>query len=56
MAIFFVGGGVGSAVASVAVARGGWPLVSWIGFALPAAALIFYATEPQDLRHPKVTP
>ena len=46
MAIFFLGGGAGSAVASVAVARGGWPLVTWIGFALPAMALIFFATDP----------
>lgn len=45
MAIFFVGGALGSSVASVAVERGGWTAVSWIGFALPAAALAFYAGE-----------
>jgi predicted MFS family arabinose efflux permease len=48
MALFFVGGGLGSSVASIAVARGGWPLVSWIGFALPVAALLFFATESRS--------
>ncbi len=45
MAIFFIGGALGSSVASFAVERGGWTAVSWIGFALPVAALAFYATE-----------
>jgi predicted MFS family arabinose efflux permease len=45
MAIFFGGGAIGSAVASLAYARGGWVLVSRIGLAIPIAALLLYATE-----------
>ena len=45
MAIFFAGGALGSAIASPAYARGGWTLVGWIGLAIPAAALLLYATE-----------
>jgi hypothetical protein len=33
-----------------AYAPGGWSLASWIGFALPIAALAFFSTE---LLHPK---
>lgn len=45
MATFFMGGALGSAVGGWAYARGGWWLASWIGFALPVAALAYYATE-----------
>ena len=45
MAIFFAGGALGSALASPATTAGGWALVSWIGVAIPAAALLLYATE-----------
>ncbi|WP_066734434.1 MFS transporter [Cupriavidus sp. D384] len=45
MAIFFVGGAIGSSVGAWAYARAGWPLASWIGFALPAAALLYFRTE-----------
>jgi predicted MFS family arabinose efflux permease len=45
MAIFFVGGAIGSSVGAWAFARSGWPLASWIGFALPAIALIYFRTE-----------
>ncbi|RZT38376.1 MFS transporter [Cupriavidus agavae] len=45
MAIFFVGGAIGSSVGAWAFARGGWPLASWIGFALPALALLYFRTE-----------
>jgi len=45
IAIFFVGGAAGSAVASLAYALGGWERVSWIGLAFALAALTFYATE-----------
>ncbi len=54
MAIFFAGGALGSAVASPATMAGGWRLVSWIGVAIPAAALLLYATEfirPNRFRH-----
>jgi len=46
MAIFFVGGAIGSSVGAWAYARAGWPLASWIGFALPAIALLYFRTEP----------
>jgi predicted MFS family arabinose efflux permease len=45
MATFFVGGAIGSAVGGWAFALGGWTLASWIGFALPAAALVYFASE-----------
>lgn len=45
MAIFFVGGAIGSSVGAWAYARAGWPLASWIGFAMPALALLYFRTE-----------
>jgi len=45
MATFFAAGAVGSALGGWAFAYGGWPLASWIGFTLPAAALLALATE-----------
>lgn len=45
MAIFFIGGAIGSGIASVAYLYGGWALVSSIGFGFPAAAFLFYLTE-----------
>jgi predicted MFS family arabinose efflux permease len=45
MATFFMGGALGSAVGGWAYAHDGWRLASWIGFALPVAALAYYATE-----------
>jgi len=48
MAIFFVGGAIGSSVGAWAYARAGWPLASWIGFALPAIALLYFRTEPRQ--------
>jgi len=45
MAVFFVGGAIGSSVGAWAYARGGWPLASWIGFALPALALLYFRTD-----------
>jgi predicted MFS family arabinose efflux permease len=45
MAIFFVGGALGSAVGGWAFAQGGWGLTTAIGAALPVAALLAYATE-----------
>jgi predicted MFS family arabinose efflux permease len=45
MATFFAGGAIGSAVGGWAFAHGGWTLASWIGFALPIAALLFQQTE-----------
>jgi hypothetical protein len=45
MATFFAAGAAGSALGGWAYAQGGWSLASWIGFALPAAALLYFATE-----------
>lgn len=47
MAIFFIGGAIGSSAGAWAYARAGWPLASWIGFALPAIALLYFRTEPR---------
>jgi predicted MFS family arabinose efflux permease len=45
MASFFMGGAVGSALASPAFQNGGWRLVSWIGIALPMMSLLVFLTE-----------
>jgi predicted MFS family arabinose efflux permease len=45
MATFFTGGAIGSAAGGWAFAQGGWTYASWLGFALPVAALAFFATE-----------
>jgi predicted MFS family arabinose efflux permease len=45
IAIFFIGGAAGSAVASVAYASGGWERVCWIGLAFPLIALGLFTTE-----------
>jgi predicted MFS family arabinose efflux permease len=43
--IFFAGGALGSALAGVAYAKGGWDLVSYVGMSFIAAGLLFYLTE-----------
>jgi len=45
MAIFFVGGAIGSATGGWAYAMGGWNAALLIGIALPTIAMIYYATE-----------
>jgi predicted MFS family arabinose efflux permease len=45
MATFFAGGALGSAFGALAFARAGWPGAAWLGLALPAAALAYFATE-----------
>ncbi|AXI02424.1 MFS transporter [Aquirhabdus parva] len=45
IAIFFLGGAVGSALASVSYNYGGWPLVCVIGMIFPILALFLYSTE-----------
>ncbi|THF83383.1 MFS transporter [Cohnella fermenti] len=45
MAIFFAGGALGSALGGWAYSAGGWQAALWIGIALPALALAYYATE-----------
>jgi predicted MFS family arabinose efflux permease len=45
IATFFIGGAVGSALGGWAYAKGGWTLTTYIGFALPVSALLWFATE-----------
>jgi predicted MFS family arabinose efflux permease len=45
MAIFYSAGAIGSALGAWAYAQGGWSLASWIGFAIPAAAFLYFLTE-----------
>ncbi|KVH58826.1 MFS transporter [Burkholderia sp. MSMB1072] len=45
MAAFYLSGAAGSAIGTWAYARGGWPLASAIGFALPMVAAMVFATE-----------
>ncbi|WP_425517381.1 MFS transporter [Paenibacillus solanacearum] len=48
MSIFFVGGAIGSFIAGLSYAYGGWDVTSWIGTALPLAALVYYSTEKRS--------
>lgn len=45
MAIFFLGGAIGSAIGGWAYALGGWSAALWIGIAFPVIALLYFATE-----------
>ncbi|AEK63104.1 MFS transporter [Collimonas fungivorans] len=47
MATFFAGGALGSALGGLAFAHGGWVMASWLGFALPMVALLYFFTEPK---------
>ncbi|WP_338556348.1 MFS transporter [Paenibacillus sp. KS-LC4] len=48
MAIFFIGGAVGSFLGGWAYAYGGWTLASLIGIALPVIAFLYYLTEVKE--------
>ncbi|TPV47405.1 MFS transporter [Bacillus dicomae] len=45
MAMFFLGGAVGSFIGGWAYALGGWNLTLWIGIAFPTIALLYFASE-----------
>jgi predicted MFS family arabinose efflux permease len=45
IATIFVGGAFGSSVGAWAYAKGGWNLTSWVGFAMPLGALLYFGTE-----------
>nr|WP_240528919.1 MFS transporter [Streptomyces humi] len=45
IAIFFIGGAVGSQAGSIAYRAGGWTAVSVFGAALPVLALLYWLTE-----------
>lgn len=51
IATIFVGGATGSALGAWSYARGGWQLTSWVGFIMPAAALLFYLTEKSEKKN-----
>ncbi|MEU9782460.1 MFS transporter [Streptomyces phaeochromogenes] len=48
IALFFVGGALGSQFGSLAFHAGGWTAVSLLGTALPVLALLYWATEFRD--------
>ena len=45
MAIFFLGGAIGSAVATASFAHGGWPFTAFVGITCAVFALVIYAGE-----------
>ncbi|WP_371363649.1 sugar efflux transporter [Sporomusa rhizae] len=45
MAVFFIGGAIGSALGGWAYASGGWMLASILGLSMPVIALLYYFTE-----------
>ncbi|WP_312562727.1 MFS transporter [Anaerospora sp.] len=45
MAVFFIGGAIGSALGGWAYAYGGWMLASIVGVSMPVGALCYYFTE-----------
>ncbi|MCR8980885.1 MFS transporter [Brevibacillus laterosporus] len=45
MAIFFLGGAIGSSIGGWAYALGGWSTALWIGIAFPVIALLYFTTE-----------
>lgn len=47
IATIFVGGAAGSWLGAWSYAQGGWHLTSWVGFAMPLIALIYFLTEKQ---------
>jgi len=50
IATIFIGGACGSALGAWSFARGGWPLTSWVGFLMPAAAFVYFLTEENPKR------
>jgi predicted MFS family arabinose efflux permease len=50
MATFFGGGALGSALGGWIYAQGGWSATTWLGFAFPALALLYYFTELRTRR------
>ncbi|WP_079217308.1 MFS transporter [Herbaspirillum robiniae] len=45
MATFFAGGALGSALGGWMYAQAGWSGVTWVGFAFPFVALLYYLSE-----------
>ncbi|MCR2804258.1 MFS transporter [Paenibacillus soyae] len=51
MAIFFVGGAIGSSLGGWSYTQGGWGLTSLIGTILPLLALVYFLTEKRTIEH-----
>lgn len=47
LALFFIGGAIGSALGGWAYAKYGWALCAWIGFSFPVLGLLYFASERQ---------
>ena len=50
MALFFLGGAVGSAITGPVLAHGGWQELCWIGISLPLLALVYYGLAGREQR------
>lgn len=50
MALFFLGGAIGSSLGGWAYAKGSWELASFIGLALPVLAFLYYLTEKKFMK------
>ncbi|MNC41426.1 Major Facilitator Superfamily protein [compost metagenome] len=48
MAIFFVGGAIGSSLGGWSYAYGGWGMTTLIGLAVPVLAFLYYLTEKKQ--------
>lgn len=48
MAVFFIGGAIGSAIGGWAYAYGGWMFAAILGLSMPVAALAYYFTEKDN--------
>jgi len=48
MAVFFIGGAIGSALGGWAYAYGGWMFASILGLSMPVVALFYYFTEKNN--------
>lgn len=48
MALFFIGGAIGSALGGWGYAYGGWMFASMIGLSMPVLALLYYFTEKNN--------
>ncbi|AJQ28438.1 MFS transporter [Pelosinus fermentans] len=48
MAVFFIGGAIGSALGGWAYAYGSWMFASILGLSMPVAALLYYFTEKNN--------
>lgn len=48
MAIFFIGGAVGSFLGGLSYAHGGWVSSTWIGVTLPFIAFLYFLTERES--------